>query len=55
MKRSSDELWIENVEETGCLEPAFKQKINDEDDYTGLFFFWKRKTDEKSSKRTGQK
>ena len=32
MKRSSVEQWIENVEETGCLEPAFKQNTNDDDD-----------------------
>ena len=30
MKRSSVEQWIENVEETGCLEPDFKQNTNDE-------------------------
>ena len=30
MKRSSVEPWIENVGETGCLEPAFKQNTNDE-------------------------
>ena len=32
MKRSSVEPWIENIEETGCLEPAFKQNTNDDDD-----------------------
>ena len=32
MKRSSIEPWIENVGETGCLEPAFKQNTNDDDD-----------------------
>ena len=31
MKRSSVEPLIENVGETGCLEPAFKQNINDDD------------------------
>ena len=31
MKRSSVEPWIENVGETGCLEPAFKQNTNDDD------------------------
>ena len=29
MKRSSVEPWIENVGETGCLEPAFKQNTNE--------------------------
>ena len=28
IKRSSVEPWIENVEETGCLKPAFKQNTN---------------------------
>ena len=32
MKISSVEPWIENVGETGCLEPAFKQNTNDDDD-----------------------
>ena len=32
MKRSSVKLCIENVGETGCLEPAFKQNNNDDDD-----------------------
>ena len=32
MKRSSVETWIENVGETVCLEPAFKQNTNDDDD-----------------------
>ena len=27
MKKSNVKLWIENVGETGCLEPAFKQNI----------------------------
>ena len=31
MKRSSVEPWIENVGETGCLEPAFKQNTNDDE------------------------
>ena len=32
MKRSSVEPWIENVGETGCLEPAFKQNTNNDED-----------------------
>ena len=32
MKRSSVEQWIESVGETGCLEPAFKQNTNDDDE-----------------------
>ena len=32
MKRSSVEPWIENVGQTGCLETAFKQNTNDDDD-----------------------
>ena len=32
MKRSSVEPWIENVGESGCLEPAFKQNTNDDND-----------------------
>ena len=31
MKRSSVEQWIENVGESGCLEPAFKQNTNDDE------------------------
>ena len=30
MKRPSVEPWIENVGATGYLEPAFKQKTNDD-------------------------
>ena len=30
MKISSVEPWIENIAETGCIEPAFKQKTNDD-------------------------
>ena len=33
MKRSSVEPWIENVGETECLEPAFKQNTNDDDEF----------------------
>ena len=33
MKRSSVELWAENVEKTGCLEPALEQNTNDDNDY----------------------
>ena len=40
MKRSSIEPLIENVGETGCLEPAFKQKTNDDDDETIWFKLW---------------
>ena len=32
MKRSSVEPQIENVEETGCLEPAFSQNTYEEGD-----------------------
>ena len=32
MKGSSVEQWIENVGETGCLEHAFKQNTNDDND-----------------------
>ena len=32
MKRSSVEPWIENVGGTGCLEPAFEQNTNDDDE-----------------------
>ena len=31
MKRSCVEPWIENVGETGGLEPAFKQNTNDDE------------------------
>ena len=31
MNRLSVEPWIENVGESGCLEPAFKQNTNDDD------------------------
>ena len=31
MRRSSVEPWIENVVETECLEPTFKQNTNDEE------------------------
>ena len=31
MRRSSVEPWTENVGETGCIEPAFKQSTNDDD------------------------
>ena len=30
------EPWIENVGETGCLEPAFKQNTNDDEAYVAL-------------------
>ena len=39
MKRSSVEPWIENVGETGCLEPAFKQNTNDDDEICMEFHF----------------
>ena len=39
MKRSSVEQWIENVGETGCLEPAFKQNTNDDDVWVQSFEF----------------
>ena len=32
MKRSSVESWLENVGETGCQEPSFKQNTNYDDD-----------------------
>ena len=32
MKRSSGEPLIENVGEAGCLESAFKQNTNDDDE-----------------------
>ena len=38
MKRSSVEPWIENVGETGCLEPAFKQNTNDDDESITKYF-----------------
>ena len=41
MKRSSVEPWIENVGETGCLEPAFKQNTNDDDDEKHINFYKK--------------
>ena len=31
MKRLNVEPWIDNVGETGCLEPAFKQNTNDDE------------------------
>ena len=34
MKRSIIEQWRDNVGETGCLVPAFKQNTNDNDDDT---------------------
>ena len=40
MKRSSVEPWIENVGETGCHEPAFKQNTNNDDDETLIFKWW---------------
>ena len=36
MKRSSVWPWIENAGETECLEPAFKQNTNDDDDDEAL-------------------
>ena len=32
LKISIVELWAENVEETGCLEPALEKNTNDDDD-----------------------
>ena len=32
MKRSSVELWTENVGDIECLKPAFNQSTNDDDD-----------------------
>ena len=38
------EPWIENVGETGCIEPAFKQNTNHDDDAQNLFYcFYFRK------------
>ena len=40
MKRSSVEPWIENVGETECLEPAFKQNTNDDEfDFERFFYY----------------
>ena len=32
MKKSSVELWIQNIEEIGFLEPAILQRTNDDND-----------------------
>ena len=40
MKRSSVEPWIDNVGETGCLEPAFEKNTNDDEVYHGQTFDW---------------
>ena len=37
MKRSIVEPWIENVRDTECLQPAFKQNTNDDDDELKCF------------------
>ena len=37
MKRSRVDPWVENFGETGCLEPAFKRKTNDDDRDTITF------------------